>query len=106
MLADCPVADPNLLKLLSLDERCHYDAMLSAIATDVQRAHRHSGIAEFVRHMSVVHGFIACGGVDDALPGVVSGVEFGRVFLLVNTDCLNRVLFRSKGCMNGCFQRL
>jgi hypothetical protein len=113
MLAECAVAgsplppvDPALLKLLSLEERCHYDAMLSAIATDVQRAHKHSGVSEFVRHMSVVHGFIARGSVDDAMRGVVCGVEFGRGFLLVNTDRLKRVLFRSKSCMNGCFQRL
>jgi hypothetical protein len=72
--------------------------MFSAIATEVQRTHRHSGVAEFVRHMSAVHGFMA--------RGVVCGVKFGRDFMLVNTDRLKRVLFCSKSCMNGCFQRL
>jgi hypothetical protein len=98
--------DPELLKLLSLDERGHYGAMIYAISTDVQRTHKHSGVSEFVKHMSVVHDFIARGGVDDVLRGVVCGVEFGRGFLLVNTDRLKKVLFRSKSCMNGYFQRL
>jgi hypothetical protein len=38
--------------------------------------------------------------------GVVCGVEFGRGFVLVNTDRLKKVLYRSKSCMNGCWQRL
>jgi hypothetical protein len=105
-LAQKPSTTPEILRLLPPDERGQYQTLVEAISGDVQRAKKHSGLEEFVKHISLVHRFIARGNTNDALRGVVCGVEFGRGFILVNTDRLKRVLFRSKSCMNGCFQRL
>jgi hypothetical protein len=80
--------------------------MLEAISGEVQSAHKHSSVSAFIKHMTLVHRFIARGNRRDPLRGVVCGVEFGGGFMLVNTDRLKKVLFRSKSCMNGCFQRL
>jgi hypothetical protein len=97
---------PEILNLLPPDERGQYQTLIDAISCDVQKAKRHSGLEEFVKHISLVHKFVARGNTNDALRGIVCGVEFGRGFILVNTDRLKKVLFRSKSCMNGCFQRL
>jgi hypothetical protein len=95
-----------MVKLLPLEERGQYQSLVDGIAADVERTRKHSGVAEFVKHISLVHCFIARGNRNDPLRGVICGVEFGRGFVLVNTDRLKRVLFRSKSCMNGCWQRL
>jgi hypothetical protein len=106
LFSSSPAARTDLLTLLPLDERCQYESLVGAICTEVQAAHKHPGVTSFVKHMSLVHGFIARGNIRDPLRGVVCGVEFGRGFLLVNTGRLKKVLFRSKSCMNVCFQRL
>jgi hypothetical protein len=103
----CPVSSsPELLKLLPIDERGQYQSMVDSIATDVERTHKHSGITKFVKHISQVHHFIRRGNMNDPLRGIVCGVEFGRGFVLVNTDRLKKVLYRSKSSMNGGWQRL
>jgi hypothetical protein len=43
---------------------------------------------------------------DDPLRGIVCRVQFGRGFILVNTECLQKVLVCSKCSMNGCLHRL
>jgi hypothetical protein len=94
-----------MLKLLPLEERGQYQTLVSGIAADVEGTRKHSGVAEFVKHVSLVHRFITRGNRNDPLRGVVCGVEFGRGFVLVSTDRLKKVLYRSKSCMNGCWQR-
>jgi hypothetical protein len=97
---------PDLLKLLPVEERGQYQVMVNGIAEDIERTRKHSGVSEFVKHITQVHRFIRRGNPNDPLRGVVCGVEFGRGFILVNTDRLKKVLYRSKSCMNGCWQRL
>ena len=96
----------EVVRLLPLEERAEYQSLVNSISSDVQKTRMHSGLTEFVKHISLVHRFIARGNSNDALRGIVCGVEFGRGFILVNTARLKNVLFRSKSCMNGCFQRL
>ena len=100
------VVNAEVVRLLPLEERSQYQSLIDSISNDVQKTRRHSGLTEFVKHISLVHRFIARGNSNDSLRGIVCGVEFGRGFILVNTDRLKKVLFRSKSCMNGCFQRL
>jgi hypothetical protein len=95
-----------MLKLLPLEERGQYQTLVAGIAADVERTRKHSGLAEFVKHISLVRRFITRGNRNDPLRGVVCGVEFGRGFVLVNTDRLKKVLYRSKSCMNGSWQGL
>jgi len=95
-----------MLQLLPAEERSQYQYLIDSIGADVQAVRRHSGLTEFVKHMWLVHRFVARGNANDSLRGIVCGVEFGRGFILVNTDRFKKVLFRSKSCMNGCFQRL
>lgn len=101
-----PAQNNEILTLLTVEERHLYQNLIDSISTDVQRTRRHSGLNEFVKHITLVHNFVAKGKNTDALRGIICGVEFGRGFILVNTDRLKKVLFRSKSCMNGCFQRL
>jgi hypothetical protein len=98
--------NPEILRLLQPEERTQYQILVESIAGDVQDGRKHCGLPEFVKHMTMVHAFIARGQADDALRGIVCGVQFGRGFILVNTERLRKVLVRSKSCMNGCFQRL
>jgi hypothetical protein len=97
---------PAMLRLLPVEERGQYQHLVESIASDVDQAKKHSSLTEFIKHITLVHGFIARGNLNDPLRGIVCGVEFGRGFILVNTDRLKKVLFRSKSCMNGCWQRL
>lgn len=101
-----PSPNTEILKLLTVEERGQYQNLIDDISTDVQRTRRHSGLTEFVKHITLVHKFVAKGKTSDALKGIICGVEFGRGFVLVNTDRLKKVLYRSKSCMNSCFQRL
>lgn len=101
-----PTINTEMLRLLPVEERSQYQTLIESISNDVQKTRRHSGLTEFVKHISLVHRFIARGNSNDSLRGIVCGVEFGRGFILVNTDRLKKVLFRSKSCMNCCFQRL
>lgn len=95
-----------MMQLLPLGERSEYQDLIDSISADVQQTRRHSALEEFVKHIRRVHKFIARGNTNDSLRGIVCGVEFGTGFILVNTDRLKKVLFRSKSCMNGCFQKL
>lgn len=99
-------ADIDTANLLPVEERAQYQILVNSISTDVQRARRHCGLSEFIKHITLVHRFVRQGNSNDSLRGIVCGVEFGRGFILVNTDRLKKILFRSKSCMNGCFQRL
>jgi hypothetical protein len=64
------------------------------------------GLPTFVKHLRLIHTFVCRGDSFDALRGVVCGIEFGPNSFLVNTRQLKKLMFRSKSCMNGCFQRL
>jgi hypothetical protein len=98
--------DHEMVRLLPVEERGQYHVLVESIVTDIDQSVKHSSLAEFVKHITRVHGFITRGNPGDPLRGIVCGVEFGRGFILVNTDRLKRVLYRSKSCMNGCWQRL
>lgn len=75
-----------------------------ALADDRNR--RNMGMTTFVKHLSMIHAFICKRDCFDALRGVICGIEFGNNSFLVNTGRLKRLMFRSKSCMNGCFQKL
>jgi hypothetical protein len=96
----------ELLRLLPVEERGQYQTLVESIAVDVDQSRKHSSLVEFVKHVTQVHRFITRGNMNDPLRGVVCGVEFGRGFILVNTDRLKKILFRSKSCVNGCWLRL
>lgn len=96
----------DTVKLLPIEEMSQYKVLIDTISSDVLRARRHSGLSEFIKHITLVHKFVRQGNSNDSLRGIVCGVEFGRGFILVNTDRLKKILYRSKSCMNGCFQRL
>jgi hypothetical protein len=95
-----------MVRLLPVNDRGQYTQLVESIFQDLDKSRKHSSIPEFIKHISLVHRFIARGNSNDALRGVVCGVEFGRGFILVNTERLKKILFRSKSCMNGCWQRL
>jgi hypothetical protein len=94
------------LRLLPVEERGQYQSLVESIATDVNVSRKHSSVTEFIKHITRVHTFILRGNQNDSLRGVACGIEFGRGFILVNTDRLKKILSRSKSCMNGCWQRL
>jgi hypothetical protein len=96
---------PLLYKLPPADQSDFFQLVnLFAYADD--RNKRNLGMPTFIKHLTMVHSFVCRGDSFDALRGVICGIEFGANCFLINISTLKRFMFRSKSCMNGCFQRL
>lgn len=97
--------DPLLCKLPPSDQAEFFNLVnIFAFADD--RNKRNMGMSTFVKHLVMIHSFVCRGDAYDALRGVVCGIEFGLNSFLINTSRLKKLMFRSKSCMNGCFQKL
>lgn len=97
--------DPLLGKLSPTDQ-AEYLRLVNIFAFAEDRNKRNLGMSTFVKHLSMIHAFVCRGDAFDALRGVLCGIEFGIGAFLVNTSRLKKLMFRSKSCMNGCFQKL
>jgi hypothetical protein len=95
-----------LLCKLSPSDQADYLNLVNLFAYSDDRNKRNLGMATFVKHLSMIHSFVVRGDRFDCLRGVVCGIEFGVSSFLINTSKLKKLMFRSKSCMNGCFQRL
>jgi hypothetical protein len=75
-------------------------------ASSQDRNKRNLGLSTFVKHLGLIHSFVCRGDSSDALRGAICGIEFADHSFLINTRQLKKLMFRSKSCLNGCFQRL
>jgi hypothetical protein len=95
-----------LLSQLSLSDQAEFIHLVANFASSEDRNKRNLGLSTFVKHLGIIHSFVCRGDAQDALRGAVCGIEFGEHSFLINTRQLKKLMFRSKSCMNGCFQRL
>ncbi|KAH0788454.1 hypothetical protein GPJ56_007645 [Histomonas meleagridis] len=96
----------KVVELLPYDERIRLKSLIESISFDVQKTRRNSGILDFIKDLNKVHNFVTQPNCNTALRGMVCGIEFGKGFILVNTNRFKNVLSRSKSCLNSCFQKL
>ena len=96
----------DVTSILTPNERIQYTQLKKQISISFESKSNQSGLPKFVSHITLVHSFICHNDNRDAIRGIVCGIQFGRGFILVNTNRLKKLLQRSKSCMNGCFQRL
>jgi hypothetical protein len=97
--------NPILQQLPSADQT-DYLQLVNFFAYCDDRNKRNLGMSTFAKHLDMIHSFVCRGDSYDPLRGIACGIEFGVSSFLVNTRQLKRVMFRSKSCMNGCFQKL
>lgn len=97
--------DPLLYKLPPIDQG-EFFSLVNMFAFADDRNRRNMGMSTFMKHLSMIHAFVCKRDAFDALRGVICGIEFGTNSFLVNTGRLKELMFRSKSCMNGCFQKL
>jgi hypothetical protein len=97
--------NPLVSRLCPADQ-VEYLRLVNAFASSEDRNKRNMGMSTFVKHLGMIHTFVCRGDSFDSLRGVVCGIEFGPGSVLINTRQLKKLMFRSKSCMNGCFQRL
>jgi hypothetical protein len=95
-----------LLYKLPIGDQAEFLQLVNNFAYSEDRNKRNLGMPTFVKHLTMVHSFVCRGDSFDALRGVVCGLEFGANSFLINISHLKRLMFRSKSCMNGCFQKL
>jgi hypothetical protein len=95
-----------LLQQLSHADQADYLQLANFFAFCDDRNKRNLGMSTFAKHLDMIHSFVCRGDACDTIRGVVCGIEFGTNSFLLNTRELKRLMFRSKSCMNGCFQRL
>ena len=79
------VVNAEVVRLLPLEERSQYQSLIDSISNDVQKTRRHSGLTEFVKHISLVHRFIARGNSNDSLRGIVCGVTDAELYDALKT---------------------
>ena len=97
--------DPLLCKLPPSDQAEFFN-LVNVFAYSDDRNKRNMGMSTFVKHLVMIYSFVCRGDSYDSLRGVVCGIEFGLNSFLINTSRLKHLMFRSKSCMNGCFQKL
>ncbi|OHT09153.1 hypothetical protein TRFO_22073 [Tritrichomonas foetus] len=97
--------DPCLYKLPPTDQ-AEYLHLMSIFAYSDDRNKRNMGMSTFIKHLSMIHAFVCRGDAFDSLRGLICGIEFGLNTFLINTGRLKKLMYRSKSCMNGCFQKL
>ena len=97
--------DPLLCKLCPADQ-ADFMHLMNLFAFSDDRNKRNLGMPTFIKHLSMIHSFVCRGDPYDALRGLVCGIEFGLSTFLINTSRLKKLMYRSKSCMNGCFQKL
>ncbi|OHT08393.1 hypothetical protein TRFO_23163 [Tritrichomonas foetus] len=97
--------DPLIYKLCPSDQ-AEYMHLLNMFAFSNDRNKRNLGMPTFIKHLSMIHAFVCRGDAYDSLRGLVCGIEFGFSTFLINTGRLKKLMYRSKSCMNGCFQKL
>jgi hypothetical protein len=95
-----------LLQQLPPSDQADYLQLVNFFAYSDDRNKRYLGMSTFAKHLEMIHSFVCRGDSCDSIRGVLCGIEFGDHSFLINTRQLKRLMFRSKSCMNGCFQRL
>jgi hypothetical protein len=95
-----------LANQLSLSDQAELMHLVTHFASSDDRNKRNLGLSTFVKHLGLIHSFVCRGDSSDALRGAICGIEFADHSFLINTGQLKKLMFRSKSCMNGCFQRL
>jgi hypothetical protein len=98
-------ANPVLQKFSPKDQ-ADYVQLLNRFAFADDRNKRNLGLSTFTSHINLIHSYIHRGDPADCLRGAGCGIIFGERSILVNIRQLKRLMFRSKSCMNACFQRL
>lgn len=91
---------------LSIADRNEFFRLLNLFAYSDDRNKRNLGISTFVKHLQLIHDFVCKGDAFDSLRGYICGIEFGNNSFMINTGKLKKMMFRSKSCMNGCFQKI
>lgn len=99
------IHDPMICKLPATDQ-AEYIHLMNLFAYSDDRNKRNLGMATFIKHLGMIHSFVCRGDSFDALRGMICGIEFGVNSFLINTSRLKKLMYRSKSCMNGCFQKL
>lgn len=97
--------DPILYKL-PVSNQIEYFHLVNMFAYADDRNKRNLGMTTFIKHLSMIHAFVCRGDSFDALRGMLCGIEFGLNSFLINTGRMKKLMYRSKSCMNGCFQKL
>ncbi|KAK8884405.1 hypothetical protein M9Y10_043515 [Tritrichomonas musculus] len=97
--------DPLLYKL-PISNQIEYFHLVNMFAYADDRNKRNLGMTTFIKHLSMIHAFVCRGDSYDALRGMLCGIEFGLNSFLINTGKMKKLMYRSKSCMNGCFQKL
>lgn len=97
--------DPILYKL-PISNQIEYFHLVNMFAYADDRNKRNLGMTTFIKHLSMIHSFVCRGDSFDALRGMLCGIEFGLNSFLINTGRMKKLMYRSKSCMNGCFQKL
>ena len=100
-----PFNDP-LISKLSLNDQAEFFRLIQFFQFSDDRNKRNLGLSTFAKHLQLIHNFINKGDGIDSYRGLVCGIQFGVNSLLINTSRLKKLMFRSKSCMNGCFQKL
>jgi hypothetical protein len=101
-----PLQPNPLLHKLCPSDQLEYVQLVNHLAYSDERNRRNLGMSTFLKHLTLIHDFVCRGDGSDALRGLICGIEFGHKSFLINTRQLKILMFRSKSCMNGCFQRL
>lgn len=101
-----PIGLDTFASRMSYQDQAEFVRLLNFFAYADDRNKRNFGMSTFVKHLNMVHNFVVKGDSGNAYRGIVCGILFGNGFILVNTTRLKKLMYRSKSCVNGCFQRL
>jgi hypothetical protein len=96
----------SILDELCPSDKSEYLCLVRLLAAAEDRNKRNLGLPTFIKHLEMIHRFVQRGDNHDALRGCICGIEFGVRSFLINTRQLRKLMFRSKSCLNGCFQRI
>ena len=101
-----PYEQQTILCRLTATDQVEYVSLLNFFAYTDDRYKRNLGMSTFIKHLNSIHDFVCKGDGNDSLRGLLCGIEFSSNSFLINTSRLKKLMFRSKSCMNGCFQKL
>lgn len=101
-----PLGLDTFASRMSYLDQAEFVQLMNYFAYADDRNKRNFGMSTFIKHLNMVHNFVVKGDSGDAYRGLVCGILFGNGFILVNTTRLKKLMYRSKSCVNGCFQRL
>ena len=101
-----PYEQQTILCRLSATDQVEFMNLINFFIYTDDRNKRNLGMSTFVKHLNAIHDFVCKGDGNDALRGLLCGIEFSSNSFLIHTSRLKKLMYRSKSCMNGCFQKL